>query len=150
MVRVTRMTRVAVVLVLMAGAAGVGVAIGGAQPEAMTPEQEPQRVLVTNRSNQRVPVDAVVSRITQPVTLDGRTTVALRPGTTVALEEGTTIRVEAPIWEYRELRIPIEAGNISAVMGPLAAAGAQGWETTGLQFASAGTTVLILKRQGIR
>jgi hypothetical protein len=134
--------RVVVVLVLMAGAAGAGVAIGGA-----TQEPEPPKVLVANKPNQAVPVDATVSLIRQPVILDGRTTVALRPGTTVALEQGTTIRVEAPIWEYRELRVPTDAGNIAAVMPHLTAAGAQGWETTGLQFASAGTTVLILKRQ---
>jgi hypothetical protein len=137
-----QMTRVAVVLVLMAGAAGAGVAIGGA-----TQEPDPPKVLVANRSNQPVPVEAVVSVIRQPVTLDGRTTVALRPGTTVALQENTTIRVEAPIWEYQELRVPIDAGNISAVMTPLTAAGAEAWETTGLQFAAAGRTVLILKRQ---
>lgn len=134
--------RLVVVLVLMAGAAGVSVAIGGA-----TQEPDPPKVLVANRPNQPVPVEAMVSRIQQPVTLDGRTTVALRTGTTIALEEGTTIRIEPPLWEYRELRVPIDAGKISAVMTPLAASGAEGWETTGLQFAAAGSTVLILKRQ---
>jgi hypothetical protein len=46
------------------------------------------------------------------------------------------------VWEYRELAVP--AGQ--SVTDLLNGAGAEGWETTGLQFSSASGLVLVLKR----
>jgi len=126
---------------LMTGLAGVGVAMSGAQEPQQEPE--PAKVLVTNSATESIPV-TLHPRTT--VALREGTTVALRHGTEVALVPGTTIRIEPPIWEYRELRIPTAPGNTASVIGPLSSAGADGWETTGLQFSSPGATVIVLKR----
>jgi len=125
--------RVVVVAMLMAGAAGAGVAIGGAAQEP-----DPTKVLVTNRPNQPVPVEGVITQIKRPVVLDERTTVALK--------DGTVVKIAPPVWEYRELRVATTPGGQSSIVGPLSAAGIDGWETTGLSFTSPGATIVILKR----
>jgi hypothetical protein len=125
--------RAAVVGVLMAAAAGAGVAIGG-----VAQEPDPMKVLITNRAHQAVPVEGVVTQIRRPVVLDDRTTVALK--------EGTVVKIAPPVWEYRELRVPTTPGNQSSILGALAAAGTDGWETTGLSFTSPGFTIIVMKR----
>jgi hypothetical protein len=122
------------VMMLMAGSAAAGVALGGA-----TQEPEPPRMIVANRPHQLVPVDAVVSQIRKPVVLDDKTTVALK--------EGTVVKIAPPEWEYREVRVPTVPGTYTSVLGTLAAAGADGWETTGLMFNTPGATVIVMKRQ---
>lgn len=119
---------------LMIGAMGAGVAIGGA-----TQDPAAQRVLVANKPDQPVPVEAMVTMIRRPVVLDERTTVALK--------EGTVVKLAPPVWEYREVRVPTTPGGQSSVLGALATAGADGWETTGLSFTSPGYTIIVMKRQ---
>jgi hypothetical protein len=119
---------------LMAGAAGAGVAIGG-----VAQEPDPMKVLVTNRPQQAVPVEGVITLIKRPVVLDDRTTVALK--------DGTTVKIAPPSWEYRELKVATTPGGQSSILGPLSTAGADGWETTGLSFTSPGWTIIVLKRQ---
>lgn len=118
---------------LTIGVMAVGVGIG-----ALTQEPEPPRVIVANRATQPVPVVAAVTNIKAPVVLDERTTVALR--------EGTVVKLAPPVWEYRELRVPTTPGGQTSAIGALTAAGADGWETTGLSFTSPGATIIILKR----
>ena len=125
--------RLAVVGVLMAGAAGAGVAIGG-----VAQEPDPMKVLIANRPNQAVPVEGVITSIKRPVVLDDRTTVALK--------DGTVVKIAPPRWEYRELKVPTTPGDQTSILGPLSSAGAAGWETTGLSFTSPGWTVIVLKR----
>lgn len=125
--------RVLVVGGLMGGAMAAGVGIG-----ALTQEPEPPKVVVANKAQQPIPVVAAVTTIKSPVVLDERTTVALR--------EGTVVKLAPPSWEYREVRVPTTPGGQTSVLPALSAAGADGWETTGLFFTSPGWTVVVLKR----
>jgi hypothetical protein len=126
--------RILVVGGLMVGALGTGGAIGG-----VSQEPDPPRVLVANKPHQRVPVEAMVTMIKQPV--------ALHEDTTVALKVGTVVKIEPPTWQYREIRVPTTPGGQSSVVSALSSAGADGWETTGLSFTSPGHTIIVLKRQ---
>jgi hypothetical protein len=128
-----RWTRTGALLAGMAASAWGGAQLGQAG------QAEPVQVLVVNRPTQAVPVLADVSQIRRPVVLDALTTVGLR--------EDTEVRVVPPNWEYREVRVPTIPGNTSSVLGALQAAGADGWETTGLSFNSPGATIIVMKRQ---
>ena len=122
-------------VVVVAGTAAAGVAVGG-----QARVQEPPKMTVANTIKEPV-----------PVALAADSTIELAPATaallTALLREESVVRVVRPTWEYREMRVRTSPGNYSSVLAPLTAAGADGWETTGLSFSDAGATVIILKRQ---
>jgi hypothetical protein len=122
-------------VVVVAGTAAGGVAVGG-----QARVQEPPKMTVANTIKEPV-----------PVALAADSTIELAPATaallTALLREESVVRVVRPTWEYREMRVRTSPGNYSSVLAPLTAAGADGWETTGLSFSDAGATVIILKRQ---
>ncbi len=55
--------------------------------------------------------------------------------------------IAPPTRQYREVRVPTSPGSAASVVGALNAAGADGWETTGLSFSSPGATIVVMKRQ---
>jgi len=62
----------------------------------------------------------------------------------VTLDPGSALQVRATrqAWGYRALSVPAGQDAVAA----LNAAGADGWETTGVALSSAGATVILLKR----
>jgi hypothetical protein len=120
---------------VVAGTTTARVAVGG-QARA----QEPPKMTVVNTVKEPV-----------PVALAADSAIELAPATaallTALLREESVVRVARATWEYRELRVRTSPGNYSSVLAPLTAAGAEGWETTGLSFSDAAATVIILKRQ---
>jgi hypothetical protein len=97
------------------------------------------RVWVQNRGGEEaVPVDLRELNLTRPVPV----TVVNAELASAMLGPGPTKPVR-PIWEYRTLVVekPADAAHL------LAAAGAQGWETTGIVWPIADGTLLLLKRQ---
>ena len=133
--------RLAGVLVAVAGAAAAGVVVGGQVQEPDYP-----RMVVANRPEQAVPVSAEVTKL-PAIRVEPTTSIQLAPDTIAALKENVVVRVVAGEWEYRELRAPNSPGAYKSLLGELTAAGAQGWETTGLSFSDKDATVVILKRQ---
>ena len=99
---------------------------------------EPVPVAVANKATEPVPVS--LSRVGEGVRLE------LAPETIADLKDNVVVRLAPVQWEYRELRLPTAPINYQSVLGSLRQAGAEGWETTGVQFSDAGATVVILKR----
>jgi hypothetical protein len=96
-------------------------------------------VWVENRGrNEAIPVviPDVTTSTPLPVQLVGTPTVAIAAATVVQA------RVVRQPWEYRTINIA--DGQDASLM--LSAAGADGWETAGVQFTSPLGTTLILKR----
>jgi hypothetical protein len=62
----------------------------------------------------------------------------------VTLDSGSALQVRATrqAWGYRTLTVPAGQDPVAA----LNAAGADGWETTGVALSSPGGTVILLKR----
>ena len=120
---------------LVAAGAAAGVAVSG-----QVKEVEPPRMTVANKDVNPVPVSAVLSRVGEGVTLE------LAPDTIANLKDNVVVRMAPVQWEYRELRLPTAPINYQSILGQLRQSGAEGWETTGVQFSDAGATILILKR----
>jgi hypothetical protein len=131
---VKQWTQIAGVALVVFGAAAAGVVVGGQAREV-----EPPRMTVANKPTDPVPI--VVSRLADGVRLE------LGPETMLSLKGEQVVRLARGEWEYRELRVETAPANYRSVLTPLAQAGAEGWETTGLSFSDAGATVIILKRQ---
>jgi hypothetical protein len=91
-------------------------------------------------------VTAVVTRM-PTVKVEPGAVVELGPETMVALKAEQVVRLAHVEWEYRELRVNTAPASYKSVLAPLAQAGAEGWETTGITFSDSGATVIILKRQ---
>ena len=131
-------------LVFVAAAAAAGVAVSGqardAAGQARAKEPEPQRMLVTNKPTEPVPVNAVLGGVGEGVRLE------LAPDTIANLKDNVVVRLAPVQWEYRELRLNTAPVNYQSILTQLRQAGADGWETTGVQFSDAGATVVILKR----
>ena len=132
-------------------AAVVGVVVRGQARDVVIPqardaaaakkgEPEPPRVVVANKSTEAVPVSAVLAGVGENVRLD------LTQETIASLKDNVVVRMAPVQWEYRELRLQTAPVNYQSILGQLKQAGAEGWETTGVQFSDAGATVVILKR----
>lgn len=99
-------------------------------------EMSPPNVWVQNRgAEQAIPVSLVDAgrpmRVQIADPLSGRA------------DNVVTTRVSRQVWEYTQLRIAAN-DNAAALLNT---AGADGWETTGVQFAAAaGATTVVLKR----
>jgi hypothetical protein len=137
-------------LLFVAAAAAAGVAVRGQARDPVTGqtrdavgrkgEAEPPRMIVANKPTEPVPVHAVLGGVAEGVRLD------LTPDTIASLKDNVVVRLAPVQWEYRELRLPTAPVNYQTILGQLRQAGAEGWETTGVQFSDAGATVVILKR----
>ncbi|MEO6222967.1 MAG: hypothetical protein ABIP90_06935 [Vicinamibacterales bacterium] len=134
-------TQIAGVALVVAGAAATGVVVGGQAREVALP-----KMVVANKPTDPVPVTATVTRL-PAVTLEPGGLVELGPDTMTSLKGEQVVRMAPAEWEYRELRVSTAPASYRSIMAPLAQAGAEGWETTGLSFSDAGATVIILKRQ---
>jgi len=131
---VSHWTTVAGVVLVAAGAAA-GVAVSG-----QVKEVEPPKMTVANKVTDPVNVSAVIGRVADGVRIE------LGPETIANLKDNAVVRLAAVQWEYRELRLPTAPINYQSILGQLRQSGAEGWETTGVQFSDAGATILILKR----
>ena len=134
-------TQLAGVALVAAGSAAAGAVVGGQAREV-----EPPKMTVANKATDPVPVAAVVTRM-PVVTVAPGTQVELGPETMLSLKGEQVVRLARIEWEYRELRVNTAPASYRSVMAPLAQAGAEGWETTGISFSDSGATVIILKRQ---
>ena len=122
-------------VVLVAAGAAAGVAVSG-----QVKEVEPPKMTVANKVTDPVNVSAVIGRVADGVRIE------LGPETIANLKDNAVVRLAAVQWEYRELRLPTAPINYQSILGQLRQSGAEGWETTGVQFSDAGATILILKR----
>jgi hypothetical protein len=137
-------------VVFVAAAAVAGVAVSGQARDVVTNqtrdaaakkgEPEPQRMTVANKATEPVPVSAVLTGVGENVRLE------LTQDTIANLKDNVVVRMAPVQWEYRELRLPTAPINYQSILGQLRQAGAEGWETTGVQFSDAGATVVILKK----
>jgi hypothetical protein len=116
------------------------VAVGG-----QVRDVEPPKVMVANKPTEPVPVTGVITRM-PAVSLAPGGLVELGPETMTSLKAEHIVRMARVEWEYRELRVNTAPASYRSVMAPLAQAGAEGWETTGITFSDSGATVIILKR----
>lgn len=135
------LTQVAGVALVAFGAAAAGVVVGGQAREV-----EPPKMTVANKATDPVPVSAVITRMPVAQIAPG-SQVELGPETMLSLKGEQVVRIARVEWEYRELRVNTAPASYRSVMAPLAQAGAEGWETTGISFSDSGATVIILKRQ---
>jgi hypothetical protein len=128
------------IAVALAGALGAGAGIlGGVQPRPGEPTQA--RVWIENRQmDERIPVS--VREIGQDVVV--RTQVASVPPITLAAGAVVATRFTPQVWEYRSVLVPTGGDPAAA----LRAAGAEGWETTGVILAAVGGSNVVLKRPG--
>ena len=126
---------------VVAGASATGVVVGGQAREV-----DPPRMTVANKATDPVPVNAVITRM-PTVNLAPGVQVELGPETMTSLKGEQVVRIARVEWEYRELRVNTAPASYRSIMAPLAQAGAEGWETTGITFSDSGATVIILKRQ---
>lgn len=126
---------------VVAGAAATGVVVGGQARDVELP-----RMIVANRATDPVPVTSVITRM-PIVKLEPGVQVELGPDTMASLKGEQIVRIARVEWEYRELRVSTAPASYRSIMAPLAQAGAEGWETTGITFSDSGATVIILKRQ---
>ena len=153
-------------IALVAAGAAAGVAVSG-QPRdtvGQAREVQPPRMIVANRATEPVPV-TVANKATEPVAVTvankatepanvsaviGRVAdgvrIELGPDTIANLKDNAVVRLARVEWEYKELRLPTAPINYQSILGQLRQSGAEGWETTGVQFSDAGATVVILKR----
>jgi hypothetical protein len=138
---VKQWAQIAGLAAVVAGASATGVVVGGQAREV-----EPPKVVVANKATDPVPVNAVITRM-PTVNLAPGVLVELGPDTMTSLRGEQMVRMARVEWEYRELRVNTAPASYRSVMVPLAQAGAEGWETTGVTFSDAGATVIILKRQ---
>ncbi len=122
-------------VVLVAAGAAAGVAVSG-----QVKEVEPPKMTVANKDTNPVPVSAMLSRVAEGVRIE------LAPETIANLKDNVLVRFAPVQWEYRELRLSTAPINYQSILGQLRDSGAEGWETTGVQFSDAGATVVILKR----
>ena len=128
-------TQIAGVALVVFGAGAAGVVVGGQAREV-----EPPKMTVANKVTDPVNVSAVIGRVADGVRIE------LGPDTIANLKDNAVVRLAAVQWEYRELRLPTAPINYQSILGQLRQSGAEGWETTGVQFSDAGATVVILKR----
>ncbi len=133
------MTRFALVSLTFASLLCAGSTVGAQQ---VPPRNEPgyptlARVLVINRADlEAIPVTVQPSGMPLSVAVSGMPTVSLTETATVGA------RRVRQTWEYRQITITPGADPTNL----LNAAGADGWEATGLGMASGDRTLLILKR----
>jgi hypothetical protein len=126
---------------LVAAGAAAGVAVSG-----QVKEVEPPKMTVANKPANPVPVTGVITGL-PAVRLVAGSQIELSPDTITMLKAEQVVRIAHVEWEYRELRVNTAPASYKSVMAPLAQAGAEGWETTGITFSDAGATIIILKRQ---
>jgi len=128
------------IAVALGGALWAGAGTVATQPRPGEPTQA--RVWVQNRQmDERIPVS--VREIGQDVVL--RTQVASLPQLTLAPGTVVPTRFAPQAWEYRSVVVPTGSDPAAA----LRAAGAEGWETTGVIFpATGGGSSVLLKRPG--
>ena len=118
--------------------AGAGM-LGAMQPRPGEPTQA--RVWVENRQmDERIPVS--VREIGQDVVV--RTQIASMPPITLAAGTVVPARSTPQVWEYRSVLVPTGGDPAAA----LRAAGADGWETTGVILPAVGGSNVLLKRPG--
>ena len=137
----THWAQIAGVALVVAVAAATGVVVGGQAREV-----EPPRMTVANKPTSPIPVTGVVTSL-PAIRLEPGSQVELGPETMTSLKGEQVVRIARVEWEYRELRVNTAPASYRSIMAPLAQAGAEGWETTGITFSDAGATVIILKRQ---
>jgi hypothetical protein len=138
---VKQWAQIAGLAAVVAGSSAAGVVVGGQAREV-----EPPKMVVVNKPTDPVPVSAVITRM-PTVNLPPGVQVELGPETMTGLRGEQLVRIARVEWEYRELRVNTSPASYRSVMAPLAQAGAEGWETTGVSFSDSGATVIILKRQ---
>jgi len=118
--------------------AGAGI-LAAMQPRPGEPTQA--RVWVENRQmNERIPVS--LREVGEDVVV--RTHVASIPPITIAAGTVVPARVTPQVWEYRSVVVPTGGDPAAA----LRAAGAEGWETTGVILPAVGGSNVLLKRPG--
>jgi hypothetical protein len=123
-----------VVLATVAAIRGVSAQDSTAQPGQPTRA----RVWIENRGlEESVPVSIhAIEGTALPVEMTGVTAVSIDPASVAPT------RMVRQAWEYRDLRVPAGQDAVPA----LNAAGAEGWEAAGVAIASAGGTVIVMKR----
>jgi len=128
------------IAVVLGSAIWAGAGMTATQPRPGEPTQA--RVWVQNRQmDERIPVS--LREVGQDVVV--RTQVASIPPVTLAAGTVVPTRLAPHVWEYRTVVIPTGADPAAA----LRAAGAEGWETTGVIFpAAGGGSNVLLKRPG--
>ena len=127
------------IAVALGSALWASAGIVATQPRPGEPTQA--RVWVENRQmDERIPVS--LREIGQDVVL--RTQVANIPPITLAPETVVPARLTSQFWEYRSVVVPTGSDPAPA----LRAAGAEGWEATGVILPAAGGSNVLLKRPG--
>jgi hypothetical protein len=127
------------IVVAMSTLCAGGAILAATQPRPGEPTQA--RVWVQNRQmDERIPVS--LREVGQDVVV--RAQVANVPPITLAPGTVVPARLAPQAWEYRSVVIPTGADPAAA----LRAAGAEGWETTGVIFPVAGGSNVLLKRPG--
>ncbi len=131
---------------LVVAALGIVIIAGGemlASPARASQDRPGQigqaRVFVENTgTDQAVPVAIQGAAMSTPlgVQVVGTPTVSVAPTTILQA------RVIRQPWEYRIVRIAARQD----IVGALSAAGADGWEATGIQSADSAATIVVLKR----
>ena len=121
-------------------AAGVALRVTAAQDRTPQPGQPTQgKVWIQNRGDaEAVPVSIQnMAKETPPL----RVQVIGTPTVTIGAPSGQA-RAARQLWEYQDVTIP--SGQDSAAL--LNAAGADGWEATGLAVPVQGGTLVVMKR----
>jgi hypothetical protein len=122
-------------LLVAGGVAAVAVA---PQDATLTPGQPTQaRVWIQNRGDEEaVPVS--IESTAQPL----RVQLAATPTVVLAPDAVVRARSVRQPWEYREVRVP-SGQNAMTILN---AAGAEGWETTGIGSTEQAGLVIVMKR----
>ena len=128
------------IAVALGSALWAGAGTVATQPRPGEPTQA--RVWVQNRQmDERIPVS--LREVGQDVVV--RTQVASLPPLTLAAGTVVAARSTPQVWEYRSVVVPSNGDPAAA----LRAAGAEGWETTGVIVpAAGGGSSVLLKRPG--
>jgi hypothetical protein len=124
---------------LIGGAVGGWAAVGAAPAQEYPGQPTKAEVWIQNRADsEAIPVSLRSAPLDAPVPVQvvGTQSMAIAPNTVVRM------RAASQPWEYQQ--IVVETGG--SLAEALAAAGQEGWETTGVFGAVPGGTAVLLKR----
>jgi hypothetical protein len=127
-------------LCVLLAAGGTAMQRGVSQDSTQYPGQPTRaNVWIQNRGD----MEAVPVSIENVSTLSAlRVEVAGVPRVTIDPAGVAQVRTSRQAWGYRSVSVPAGQDPVAA----LNAAGADGWETTGVAISSGGATVIVLKR----